>query len=84
MKTAKILSALAVSALLISPSFAADTPLPAGKPAGTRESALLGFSALTVAFVGGFTGLLIAAGSGAFSSKPVAAAVTTSTTGTGA
>jgi hypothetical protein len=80
MKTRKILSVLAVSALLIAPSFAAE-PLPAGKPAGSNEAALLGFSALTVAFVGGFVGLLVAAGSGAFSSKTVAP-TTATTTGT--
>ena len=80
MKTTKIMSVLAVSALLIAPSFAAE-PLPAGKPAGSNEGALLGFSALTVTFVGGFVGLLVAAGSGAFSSKPTTA-TTSATTGT--
>jgi len=44
MKSSKLLAALTASALLISPTFATETanaPLPAGKPAGTKEAALL-------------------------------------------
>ena len=44
MKSSKLLAALTASVLLISPTFAAETanaPLPAGKPAGTKEAALL-------------------------------------------
>ena len=73
MKSAKILSALAVSALLISPSFAADVLLPAGKPAGSHEAALLTVSPLTIAVVAGFAGLLVAAGTGSFSNAPTTA-----------
>jgi len=45
MKSSKLLAALTASALLILPTFAAETakaPLPAGKPAGTKQAALEG------------------------------------------
>ena len=84
MKPAKFLAALAVSGLLITPSFA-DAPLAAGKPAGTKDAALLGVSALTFALVGGFAGLLIVAAAGGFSSgvSPSQNTVSTATATTG-
>jgi hypothetical protein len=83
MKPAKFFAALAVSGLLITPSFADDAPLPAGKPAGAHDAALLGISALTFAIVGGFAAILIVAGAGGFSSgKSPSTNTVTTTTGT--
>lgn len=84
MKSSKLVVAMLVSALLVSPSFAA-TPLPAGRPAGSKDAALLALSPLTLAFVGGFVSLLAVAGAGGFSSgksAPQNTATTTATTGT--
>ena len=77
MKSSKLFAAVTASALLISPVLASEvTPLPAGKPAGTKEAALeaggvwlvLGLAAAAVG---------IAAAAGAFNKS-------TTTTGTGA
>lgn len=45
MKLTRFLPAVIASALLVSPAIAADTaPLPAGKPAGTKDAALFAAS----------------------------------------
>jgi len=84
MKSSKLVAAMLVSTLLVSPSFAA-TPLPAGKPAGSKDAALLALSPLTLALVGGFAALLAVAAAGGFSSGKSPSqntTVTTATTGT--
>ena len=83
MKSAKFAVAVLLSAVLISPSFAAS-PLPAGKPAGTKDAAFLAVAPLTLVFVGGFIGLLAVAGAGGFSggTSPSKNTVTVTTTAT--
>ena len=78
MKSAKLFAALTASALLISPTFAAEVaPLPAGKPAGTKQADLIGLTGWTLALALAAVGVGIAAAAGAFDNK------TTTTTGTG-
>jgi hypothetical protein len=81
MKSSKFVASILASALLISPSFA-EAPLPAGKPAGSHDAALLGVSALTLALVGGFATLIIVAGAGGFSSSSSPSQNTTTATTT--
>jgi hypothetical protein len=78
MKFSKVLTAVTASALLISPVLASEvSPLPAGKPAGTKEAALETGGVLLVVGIAAVA-VGIAAAAGAFDSK------TTTTTGTGA
>ncbi len=76
MKTKSILVGLAAAALLVSSVTAA--PLPSGKPAGTREAALLGLTGLPLVATIAAVSLAITAAAGGFDNK------TTTTTGTGA
>jgi hypothetical protein len=47
MKSKSVIGGVVAAALLVSSAFAADkaAPLPAGKPAGTKEAAILGANA---------------------------------------
>jgi hypothetical protein len=80
----RILSAIFASALLVSPSFAADQALlPAGKPAGVRNAdlstpALLAYGVLVAIGVG--VGLIVTTAD-ATKSSPSTASVATTTTG---
>lgn len=57
MKFTKLLPAVFASALLVSPSFAETAaPLPAGKPAGTKEAAL--FAASPFLFIIGIAAIV--------------------------
>jgi hypothetical protein len=80
MKLPKLIAALTVCASLICPTFAEDVaPLPAGKPAGTNEAALLALGPIFwIGLAAAIAGIAAAASSG--SSKTT----TTTTTGTGA
>jgi len=76
MKLAKISAVLVTASLLASPSFAADTPLPAGKPAGTHQAALLALGPIFwIGLAAAIAGIAAAASSGG--------GKTTTTTGTG-
>jgi len=75
MKSKSIIGAVTAAAFFASSAFAADiaptkAPLPAGKPAGAKEAAILGLGIWTPLIVGvaiaGFIGL---AASGSFNSK---------------
>jgi len=81
MKSSKLLAALTASALLISPTFAAETaisPLPAGKPAGVKAAAMhapLWVWIAGVGFVALGVGLAVASGN----KNTVTSATTTGT-----
>lgn len=57
MKATKFATAMLLSALLAAPSYAASGPLPAGKPVGSTNAALLTGIALPLAAIGGFAAL---------------------------
>jgi hypothetical protein len=89
MKTNSILAGFVATTLLVSSAFAeTSAPLPSGRPAGTKDAALLSLGVLPLTLIAGFTTLVIVAGAGGFSSDKAAASpigtVTVTTTGTSA
>lgn len=75
MKCMKISALLVTVSLLASPSFAAQAPLPAGKPAGMQQAALLALGPIFwIGLAAAIAGIAAAASSGGKSST---------TTGTG-
>jgi hypothetical protein len=78
MKLKNIAAVLVASSLFASSSFAAELPLPAGKPAGTKEAAFLGPNGVWIGLaVIAITVVAVVASNNGDS-------VTTPTTGTGA
>lgn len=75
--TAATCAALVASPVLAEPS-ASVTPLPAGKPAGTKQADLFGVGVLGTLLITGAVVVGIVAATGGFDSK-----TTTATTGTG-
>jgi len=61
----KLMRMLAVAALLVSSVSAETAPLPAGKPAGTKEASLFGLAGLPLYLTIAALGLTIAAAAGA-------------------
>jgi hypothetical protein len=85
MKASSVLSAVAAISLFATTAFAADAPLPAGRPAGTKQAALAGMGLLPLTVLVGFTTLVIVAAAGGFSKSSAAATpISPVTTGTGA
>ena len=72
MKSKSFVGAVTAAALFASSAFAADiapskAPLPAGKPAGTKEAAFLGLGIWVPAIVAvGIAGFIAAAATGSF------------------
>jgi hypothetical protein len=66
MKSKSVLGGLVAASLLVSSAFAAEkaSPLPAGKPAGTKEAAFLGVYAPIILGVAVATFIAIAASGG--------------------
>lgn len=84
MKTKSVLSVVLAVSLFASSALAADSPLPAGKPAGTKEANLAGMGLLPLTLIVGFTTVVIVAAAGGFSkSSSPAAPISPVTTGTG-
>jgi len=84
MKSKSIVAGITAASLLVSSAFAADSPLPAGNPAGTKNATLLGLTGLPLLLAAGFVGLVVAAGAGAFSKGSKASTnIAVTTTGTG-
>jgi hypothetical protein len=80
MTVKKLIAAGLTATLLVSPTLAAEiapTPLPAGKPAGTKQADLFGMTGWTFALAVTAVTVGIVAAAGGFNSK------TTTTTGTG-
>ena len=77
MRSKSVIGGVVAAALLVSSAFAADkaAPLPAGKPAGTKEAAILGSNAPLILGIAVAVFVAVAA-SGGFNDE--------STSGTGA
>jgi hypothetical protein len=62
-----VLAGIVAAALLVSSVSAETAPLPAGKPAGTKEASLFGLAGLPLYLTIAALGLTIAAAAGGFS-----------------
>lgn len=75
-----VLAGIVAAALLVS-SVSAETALPAGKAAGTKQASLFGLAGLPLYLTVAALGLTIAAAAGGFSGHNTVVNVTTTGTG---